>query len=165
MGAHQDLRAHRSGGPDLRARRSWWRVAGLVVLGGVVAWPAVQSDPSDGFPISSYPMFARDRGRVAELATVVGLTAGGEERRLGPQAIGGGDEVMLAASAARRAVLAGPDEARRFCREVAGRVAGGDGPDDVRRLEVRTERRDAVADPRAEAPALDVEVHASCPVR
>ena len=130
-----------------------------------VAWPALQPHPADGFPVSSYPMFASDRGRDVVLATAVGVTEGGGEVRLGPQAVGGGDEVMLAASAARRAVGAGADEAQRYCREVAERVAGGAGPDGVIAVEVRTEHRDAVADPRAQQPADEVEVHASCLVR
>jgi hypothetical protein len=145
------------------ARR--WRVLVLAGLALVVGWPALASEPADGFPVSSYPMFAGDRDRVVVLATAIGRTAGGEEQRLGPHAVGGGDEVMLAASAARRAIAAGGAEPARFCGEVARRVADGAGPDDVVRVEVRTERRDAVADPRAERPAEAVTVHASCEVQ
>jgi hypothetical protein len=134
------------------------RVALLVALAAVVAWPALDPSPSDGFPISSYPMFASDRGRVVVVATAVGLDASGAAHRLDPHAIGGGDEVMLAASAVRRAVAG--DDAPRFCREVAGRVDDAG----VVAVEVRTERRDAVADPTADDPPLDVTVHARCEV-
>lgn len=142
-----------------------WRRAALLVLAVAVGAPALQPDPADGFPVSSYPMFATDRGRVVVLATAVGVTREGDERRLGPQAVGGGDEVMLAASAARLAVSGSSADARRYCREVADRVADGAGPDDVTAVEVRTEERDAVADPQARRPARDVVAHARCTVR
>lgn len=138
----------------------WGRIVGLAVLGAVVAWPALLPHPADGFPVSSYPMFASDRDRTVVLATAVGLTAEGEVHRLDPGAIGGGDEVMLAAEAARLAIAAGPTEARRFCAEVADRVDD----EEVRRVQLRTETRDAVADPRAQDPPLDVAVHAECAV-
>ena len=132
------------------------RAALLVVLAAVVTWPAVDPSPSDGFPISSYPMFASDRGRVVEVPTAVGVDADGDVHRLDPHAIGGGDEVMLAASAVRRAVATG--DADRFCSEVASRTAGFDA------VEIRTERRDAVADPTADDPPLSIVVHARCGV-
>ena len=132
------------------------RAVVLVVLAAVVAWPALDPSPSDGFPISSYPMFASDRGRVVDVATAVGLDAAGDVHRLDPHAIGGGDEVMLAASAVRRAVASG--DAPRFCTEVARRVDD----EGVVAVEVRTERRDAVADPTAADPPLGVTVHATC---
>lgn len=139
------------------------RAALLAVLAAVLAWPAVDPTPSDGFPVSSYPMFASDRGRVVEVATAIGVDSDGGRHRLDPHAIGGGDEVMLAASAVRRAVAAGPDEAERFCAEVADRLAG-DGDRDIVAVEVRTEVRDAVADPTADDDPLDVRVHARCEV-
>ena len=143
------------------ARPRWRRAAALIGLALVVGWPALQGHPADGFPVSSYPMFSSDRGRVVVLATAIGRTADGDEHRLGPGAIGGGDEVMLAAEAARLAVGAGPGEAARFCREVAARLAGDD---EVVAVEVRSEVRDAVADPRAARAPEAVEVHARCDV-
>jgi hypothetical protein len=133
----------------------------LVVVALVVAAPALRSEPSDGFPLSSYPMFSSDRGRVAAVATAVGIDADGTAHRLGPHAIGGGDEAMLAASAVRRAAAAGGAETARFCEEVAARVAG-DGRTDLRAVQIRTEVRDAVADVEAEDAPLDVVVHATC---
>jgi hypothetical protein len=135
-----------------------------VLLALAVGWPALRSSPGDGFPVSSYPMFASDRGRIVTLATAVGLTDRGEELRLGPPAVGGGDEVMLAASAARLAVAGSGPDARRYCSEVADRVADGAGPAEVTMIEVRTEERDAVADPRARRPARGLTVHARCEV-
>lgn len=129
----------------------------LGVVAVVVASPAVVPDADDDFPLSTYPMFSHDRGRVAAIATAVGLDHEGGVHRLGPRAVGGGDEVMLAVSAARRGAATDPEG---YCREVAGRV---DDPI-VERVEVRTEVRDAVDDVDAAAEPLDVVVHAECPV-
>jgi hypothetical protein len=136
------------------------RVALLGLLAAVVLWPAFQREPADGFPISSYPMFARRSGTVVQLATAVGVDAQGDVHRLGPEAVGGTDEVVLAAEQARRAVEEGRASAEAFCEEVADRV------DDraVVRVEVRTEVRDAVDDIDADHAPLEVLVHARCGV-
>jgi hypothetical protein len=136
-----------------------WAVLAVVAL--VIGAPALLPDPSDGFPVSSYPMFSYDRGRVAAVPTAVGIDADGTAHRLGPYAVGGGDEVILAAEAARLAVGAGAADAARFCREVAGRL-----PDDsgVEAVEVRTEVRDAVGDVDASEPPIEILVHATCDV-
>lgn len=145
------------------------RRAVVLAVALVVLSPVLRPGRPDGFPLSSYPMFSTDRGRIAHLATAVGIDAAGEAVRLDPHAIGGGDEPMLAASAARRAVAGGPEAAERYCAEVAtriGRDAGKQGSSDGRivEVEVRTEVRDVVADPAAREDPLDVVVHARCPV-
>ncbi len=136
------------------------RVAVLVLLAAAVGWPALQPHAADGFPVSSYPMFARRSGPVVRLDTAVGLDAAGAVHRLGPHAIGGGDEVVLAAEVARRAVDEGPASTAAFCGEVAARVDD----DEIVTVEVRTEERDAVADVHAEGEPLAVEVHVRCDV-
>jgi hypothetical protein len=136
------------------------RVALLVVLGLAVAWPALQPHAADGFPVSNYPMFANRSGTVVRIATAVGRDAAGGVHRLGPHAISGGDEVVLAAEQARRAVEEGGASVEAFCAEIAGRV---DDPAIVR-VEVRTEARDAVQDVGADHAPIDVEVHAACEV-
>jgi hypothetical protein len=135
------------------------RVVLLLLLAAAVLWPALQPHPADGFPISSYPMFARRSGTVVRLATAVGIDADGDEHRLGPGPLGGGDEVVLAAELARRAVDEGRASAEAFCEEVAARV-----DDDIVTVEVRVEERDAVADIGADDAPLDVDVHARCQV-
>jgi hypothetical protein len=137
------------------------RVVLLVVLGLVVGWPALQPHAADGFPISSYPMFAHRSGSVVRLATAVGLDDEGELHRLGPHAIGGGDEVVLAAEQARRAVDEGPASTAAFCEEVAARVDD----DGIVEVVVRTEVRDALVDLEAEDEPIDVVEHARCEVR
>jgi hypothetical protein len=132
----------------------------LLLPVAALLWPAVDPNPSDGFPVSTYPMFARRSGSIVRLATVVGLDADGDAHRLDPQTISGGDEVVLAAEQVRLAVGEGSASVAALCREVAARV---DDPA-LREVEVRTEVRDAVDDVRARGPALDVRVHARCPV-
>jgi hypothetical protein len=121
-----------------------WR-AGVVsvLMVAAVAWPGVQwlldDRPSDGFPISTYPMFTRDPGRIVELPTVVAVGPDGSVERLSPQEIAGTDQVIQASVAVRRAIARGPGAARALCREAAGRVSA------PATLDVVVERHDAIA--------------------
>jgi hypothetical protein len=166
---HADAgRSQQAHGPERRPRSTHGgrtyaqpvrRVALLLSLALVVLWPALHPSASDGFPLSTYPMFAHDTGSVRAIVTVVGIDVAGAVHRLDPHAIGGGDEVMLAAEAARYAVRDG--SATEYCAEVAARVDD----DTTVAVEVRTEVRDAVADVDASRPADEVRVHARCEVR
>lgn len=140
------------------------RLLALVVAGAVAAfvlWPALAYPDGDSFPQSPYRMFATDRGRVAHLATAVGVGDDGEIRRLSPRLINGTFEVVQASAVVSAAIRRGA--ADQLCREVATRI-GGQGREDLARVEVVTETHDAVAffagerDPSARA------VHARCPV-
>lgn len=137
-----------------------WRSLVLAGVALLVLWPTLRSEPEDGFPLSSYPMFSYDRDRIAAIGTAVGIDAGGDVHRLGTHVVGGGDETMLAVSAARRAIAGGADAAARYCDEVASRVRNGS----IVAVEVRTEVRDAVDDVAAEGEPLEVDVHARCEV-
>jgi hypothetical protein len=109
---------------DRRERRRALAVAAAVVVG--VALPGIRmmasSDAPDGLPLSTYPMFTRDAGRVVEQPTVVAMSPEGEVERLSPETIAGTDQVMQAARAVQHAVGAGPAATRALCEEVAGRV-------------------------------------------
>jgi hypothetical protein len=124
-----------------RERGRGLAVAAAVVVGVVV--PGIRmlasSDAPDGIPLSTYPMFTRDPGRVVEQPTVVAVSPEGEIERLSPETIAGTDQVMQAAMAVRQAVGAGPAPTRALCAEVAGRV---DAPATVA---VVVERYDAIA--------------------
>jgi hypothetical protein len=128
----------------------------------VVLSPLVWDEDRDSYPISTYPMFARDRGRVRSYATVVGVRAGGEIERLSPEAIAGTREPVQAAETVIREVRRG--HAAALCDDVAARVAGRDGDAEPRSLEVVTETYDVLAyfDGRTE-PEQRV-VHATCDV-
>lgn len=99
----------------------------------------VDDGPSDGFPVSTYPMFTRDPGRIVEVPTVVALRSDGAVERLSPQAIAGTDQVIQASVTVRAAVAVGHGATRSLCEEVASRV-GGDAS-----LAVVVERHDAIA--------------------
>ena len=124
----------------------------------VVVAPALRPTPRDGFPLSTYPMFASDRGREATVVTAVGVEDGGGVARLDPETIADTDEVMLAAATVRRAVAGGT--ADRLCAEIAARLAGTA----VQAVEIRTEAYDSVAYFDGETDPLAVTVHDRCGV-
>ncbi len=130
-----------------------WLVTALVA--GAVFAPAVLPDASDGFPISTYPMFTYERGRVMALDTVV-VVEGDERHRLSPEAISGTDEAVLASARVSDAIRAGA--AARLCREVAARV------DEQGEVQVVTEVHDTVELVRDGAAPRSTTVHARCPV-
>jgi hypothetical protein len=125
-----------------RVSRSWrrWALAAAVV--GVIAAPMFHPDQPDGFPLSTYPMFAAGRGRDVTVATAVGVDRAGGAHRLDPVAIGGTGEVMQAAETVGLAVRAGEPELGRLCAEIATRLAA-DG--EYIAVEIRSEGHDAVA--------------------
>jgi hypothetical protein len=146
---------------DRRERRLALGVAAAVVVG--VALPGVRmmasGDAPDGLPLSTYPMFARDRGRVVEQPTVVAVSPDGYVERLSPETIAATDQVMQAAEAVRRALDAGPAATRLLCDEVAGRV---DAPAIVA---VVVERYDGVAWSARDRPTLDRRTVVACEAR
>jgi hypothetical protein len=118
-------------------------------------------DAPDGFPLSTYPMFTRDPGRVVELPTVVAVTSDGATERLSPETIARTDQVIQAGVTVGQAVRAGPAAARALCREVAGRVdPAGSGVT----VAVVVERHDAVAWSAGDGEPLDRRIVADCPV-
>jgi hypothetical protein len=94
----------------------------LVGLGVVVlaALPAFSRADDDGYPFSTYPMFARPLSR----ATVyfVERVDGKRPRRLTPQQVSG-NEVMQSFKSIGRAVHGGPQAIDAFCVSIAERVA------------------------------------------
>lgn len=135
--------------------------------------PALGNSPADGFPLSTYPMFAADRGREATIATAVGLTASGEVERLTPVLLAGTDEPILAVRTADLAVSTG--DSGQWCEEVATRVArampeaggadqGKPDQDQVLVVQVRRETHDVTATVVDGAEPLAIEVHAECRV-
>jgi hypothetical protein len=132
-----------------------WLVTAAAAI--AVLAPAVLPDASDGFPISTYPMFTTDRGRVIGLDTVV-LARDGRRERLSPERIGGTDEVVLASATVSNAIAAGPTAVARLCREVAA------GVDERGTVEVVTEVYDTIALLQHGARPTRRSVHATCEV-
>jgi hypothetical protein len=94
-----------------------------VALIGVTLEPLVRDPYDDGFPLSTYPMFATKRPTTMSLHYALGTTATGGRRTLAPYLVGT-PEVLQAMRIVDRAVSRGRDEATRLCMAIAGRVAG-----------------------------------------
>lgn len=133
--------------------RMRWVVTACVAA--AVLAPAILPGGADGFPISTYPMFTTDRGRVVALDTVV-LVDGDGRHRLSPTVIGGTDEIVLAAVVVGDAIAGGLATLDRLCQEVAARV------DRTGTVEIVTERHDTVALLQDDEPPVGVEVHHRC---
>ena len=145
-------------------RRARWRallVSAAVVIAVVAPGVRLLVSPQapDGFPLSTYPMFTRDRGRVVELATVVAESPEGEVERLSPRTIARSDQVVQAGVTVRRAVSAGAGAAERLCDDVAGRVAA------PATVAVVVERYDVIAWSAGDREPLERRAHAECEAR
>ena len=123
-------------------------VAAVLVLS-----PLFRDPLSDTYPLSTYPMFATDRGSIHSIATVVERTDDGFER-LSSKLISGTDEAVLASVTVSQAVRRG--EADVLCEEVLERLGA------EHRVEVRTETLDVVALSVEGSAGSTVTVHATC---
>ena len=92
-----------------------------LTLVALSASPLLLPPDDDSYPLSTYPMFARPRGK-PWLSIVEGVDAAGGAVRLTPSLIAHG-EVMQAAATVRRAVREGPLAMEQLCTTVAERVA------------------------------------------
>jgi len=121
----------------------------------VVLFPLAHNPRHDSYPLSTYPMFAPDRGSVLNIDTVVRVDAEGIVHRLDPNTISGTDEIVTASVVAVKAIQRGDSDL--LCREVANRIA-----DPTSTVEVRTELVNTidVVDHRAEP--ISVTVWAEC---
>jgi len=120
-------------------------VAAVVSIGlvGASLEPIVRAPDDDGFPLSTFPMFAARRGRRLVMSYAQGVTGDGRLRALSPGLIGTG-EVMQAFTRIQRAVDAGPDERRALCVDIAARVAGDAAYGDVVEIRIVSGTHDAV---------------------
>jgi hypothetical protein len=96
-------------------------VISVALIGATLS--ALHRDPlDDGFPISTYPMFAQKRGTKLTLVYGLGVTASGATRPL-PSEVTGTGEVLQAAVVYEDAAHAGPKALAALCAAIAGRVA------------------------------------------
>lgn len=117
-------------------------VASVVLLGATLS-PLVRSPRDDGFPLSTYPMFAWKRPTKLTMSYAIGETAAGERRYLTPRVVGSG-EVLQARAIVERAVSKGGRELTAFCAKVAGRVAELPQFADVTRIRVLSGTHEAI---------------------
>lgn len=132
-----------------------------VVLAGAVALPLVGLVQDDSFPVSTYPMFAARRTAEVTISHAVAVDVDGTRRAVSPGAVAN-LEVMQAFETVRQAVRQGPAATQRLCERIATRLAG-DGAR-AARVEIVSERYDAVAYFEGHQEPLRRQRHASCEV-
>lgn len=98
----------------------------------------------DGFPISTYPMFASRRGTKIELEYALGVTAKGQTRSL-PASFSGSSEVLQAAVIYEDAVRTGGKRLAPLCEAVAREVAGDPDLADIVAVRIVHASHDALA--------------------
>jgi hypothetical protein len=135
------------------------------VLLGATAWPAFLPPSQDGFPLSTYPMFASRRGRVHEVVSARAIAADGSWVRVPPVYVANA-ETMQAIRTLSQAVRRGEAESLQLCAAIAGRLRGADAAELAQavRVEIVTERVDAIDYLAGRARAEEVHVHALCAV-
>lgn len=122
------------------------RIAAAVVSLVLVAatlWPLALDPRDDGFPLSTYPMFASRRPTQQTYRYALGETARGERRTLTPMLLGTA-EVLQAIRVIDRAVADGRAEIAKLCSAVAERVAADDERADVVAVRIVAGTHDAV---------------------
>lgn len=106
-------------------------------------WPLVRDPRDDGFPLSTYPMFASKRPTEQTFRYALGETAGGSRRTLSPLLVGTA-EVLQAIRVFDHAFAGGKPEMTRLCHAIAARVAADDEQRDVVAIRLVTGTHDAV---------------------
>ena len=117
-------------------------VVSIALIGATLS-PLVREPRDDGFPLSTYPMFAWKRPTRLTMSYAIGVTARGERRYLSPRIVGSG-EVLQARAIVERAVARGGKELTAFCQKVAANVARIDRFAEVTRIRVLTGTHDSI---------------------
>jgi hypothetical protein len=117
----------------------------------------------EGFPLSTYPMFAARRGRVHEVVSARAIAADGGEVRVPPRYVANA-ETMQAIRTLSRAVQAGERESQALCVAIAGRLRDASEAElkGAVRVELVTERVDAIEYLAGRGRAESARVHARC---
>lgn len=99
-------------------------IASVATL-AIVCEPVVRDPADDGYPLSTYPMFAARRPTVLTVDYAYGLGAGGARVPIPPYYVGS-REVLQARAILEQGVHRGPKAAADLCGAIAQRVAGAD---------------------------------------
>ena len=143
--------------------RSWFydapvhlaaRSLAAVIAAAVVLSPLLREPRNDTYPLSTFPMFATDRGEEHYLDTAVMIVDDGSVRRLSPELIAGTDEPVLAAVTLTRGIRR--SDAAVMCEEIAARIGGS------AVVEVRTEHHNVIDFIADDAPPIGITTHARC---
>jgi hypothetical protein len=130
-----------------------------VVLGAVIS-PALQAEPRDSYPLSTYPMFSQRR-TAPVLYFAEGVDANGKRSRLPPEFVAN-DEVMQAAAVVKRAVTDGEEASERLCAQIAERARASSTHAGVVRVELVGAKFDPVGYFVNGGEPLERDVHAGC---
>lgn len=122
--------------------RAFATVVTVVLLGATLS-PLRRTPADDGFPLSTYPMFAWKRPTRYTMSYPLGVTAAGERRYLSPAILGTG-EVLQARAVVERAVAARRPGLDPLCARIAERVAARAAYADVTHIRIVTGTHDAV---------------------
>lgn len=104
--------------------------------------PLLRAPTDDGFPLSTYPMFASRRPVELTLSYPLGEAADGERRYLSPALVGSG-EVLQAIAIVARAVQR-PGGAQELCEAIARRAAASGDHGDLAAIRIVTGTHHAV---------------------
>jgi hypothetical protein len=105
--------------------------------------PVLRRPGDDGFPLSTYPMFASRRPASLTMSYPLGVAADGDRRYLSPELIGS-TEVLQAAAIVERAVGRGGAALRGLCEAIARRAAARPAYRDLAAIRIVTGTHDAV---------------------
>ncbi|MDH4277110.1 MAG: hypothetical protein OEW83_03385 [Acidimicrobiia bacterium] len=117
----------------------------------VVMWPLLESPNFQSVPLSHYPMYARDAGRVVSLPTVI-QTSDGEPVSM---SVLDTDDPLVAVTRLRRTIEVGGATLLEFCVGIADRLDGAG-------VLIATERHDAIAHLEGRVSLIDRRVHVQC---
>jgi hypothetical protein len=122
------------------------RVSAAVISIALIAAtlsPLLRKPEDDGYPLSTYPMFAWKRPTKLSMSYPIGETSTGERRYLAPYLIGSG-EVLQARAIVERAVGKGGAELKDFCARLAQRVGRDAYYADVVRIRVMSGTHESI---------------------
>jgi hypothetical protein len=130
-----------------------------------MAQPALRDPEDDAYPLSTYPMFIHRRGRVNDVTSALAISPDGSEARVPPSYVANA-ETMQAFYRLQRAVQAGRESQNELCRTIAERIRHASAPElsGAVRVELVTERVDAIDYLAGRARPSNRRVHARCPV-
>jgi hypothetical protein len=135
------------------------------LLLGATLYPAFLPPREDGFPLSTYPMFATAKPERVAVMSALALGDEGFERALAPDYIANA-EAMQALQTLKKSVAAGRRSARGLCDRIAQRVAERAEPElsGARHVAIVTQEHEAIAYLRGDAKPLSRKVHVRCAV-
>ena len=132
-----------------------------LVLVGTTLEPLLRKPYEDGFPLSTYAMFAFPHSTSLTMDYAIAVTRTGDRRPLPPPLIGSGEvlQALVVISHAKEAHLL-PE----LCTEIAGRVARVPAYDDVTEIRIVSGTHDAVDYLVRHVTGLET-IHATCKVQ